>query len=123
MDTTMKTRSLITIAILLCGLILTFSVTPASSANKDIVQLQVQVQNLQDQMARMQQTFDERMGVMRNLVEQNTDAVNKTTTAVSALQNTLQKQQGDASGHVDQLSGQIQALNDTMDELKARLTK
>ena len=119
----MKTRSLITIAILLCGLILTFRVTPASSANKDIVQLQVQVQNLQDQMARMQQTFDERMGVMRNLVEQNTDAVNKTTTAVSALQNTLQKQQGDASGHVDQLSGQIQALNDTMDELKARLTK
>jgi tol-pal system protein YbgF len=119
----MNTKSVILIAVLIGGLILTFNVTPASSANKDIVQLQVQVQNLQDQMARMQQTFDERMGVMRNLVEQNTDAVNKATTAVTTLQTTLQKQQGDASGHVDQLSGQIQALNDTMDELKARLGK
>ena len=36
---------------------------------------------------------------------------------------TLQKQQGDSSAHVDQLSGQIQSLNDTLDELKARLAK
>jgi tol-pal system protein YbgF len=35
----------------------------------------------------------------------------------------LQKQQGDSASHVDQLSGQIQALNDSLDELKARLAK
>jgi tol-pal system protein YbgF len=74
-------------------------------------------------MSAMKQSFDERMGVMKNLVEQNTDAANKTTAAITALQNSLQKQQGDAAGKVDQLSGQIQALNDTMDELKVRLAK
>jgi tol-pal system protein YbgF len=96
---------------------------PAFGASKEIIQLQTQVQQLQEQMANMRQTFDERMGVMKNLVEQNTDAANKTTAAITSLQSTLQKQQGDSAGHVDQLSGQIQALNDTLDELKVRLAK
>jgi len=74
-------------------------------------------------MTAMKQSFDERMVVMKNLVEANTDASNKTTAAINVLQATLQKQQGDATGHVDQLSGQIQALNDTLDELKVRLAK
>jgi len=96
---------------------------PVHAANKDMVQLQTQVQQLQEQMTAMKQSFDERMGVMKNLVEQNTDASNKTTAAINSLQQTLQKQQGDAAGKVDQLSGQIQSLNDTLDELKVRLAK
>lgn len=96
---------------------------PAQAASKEIIQLQTQVQQLQEQMTAMKQSFDERMGVMKNLVEANTDAANKTTAAINILQTTLQKQQGDATGHVDQLSGQIQALNDTLDELKVRLAK
>jgi tol-pal system protein YbgF len=99
------------------------AVTPAYGASKEMIQLQTQVQQLQEQMSAMKQSFDERMGVMKNLVEQNTDAANKTTAAIGSLQTTLQKQQSDSSGHVDQLSGQIQALNDTMDELKVRLAK
>src|SRR5215469_9405345 len=99
------------------------AVSPAYGASKEIVQLQTQVQQLQEQMTAMKQSFDERMGVMKNLVEQNTDAANKTTAAINALQQTLQKQQGDAAGKVDQLSGQIQSLNDTLDELKVRLAK
>jgi tol-pal system protein YbgF len=108
-------------AVLAAALLL--SALPAFGASKEIIQLQTQVQQLQEQMSAMKQSFDERMGVMKNLVEQNTDAANKTTAAITALQNTLQKQQGDAAGKVDQLSGQIQALNDTMDELKVRLAK
>ena len=96
---------------------------PAWGVNKETIQLQTQVQQLQEQMTAMQRSFDERMGVMNNLVERDTDAVNKVAAAVSALQSTLQKQQGDSSTHVDQLSGQLQSLNDTLDELKARLAK
>src|ERR1700730_8087225 len=106
---------------LLCALWL--AVTPAWSASKEMIQLQTQVQQLQEQMTAMQRGFDERMGVMKNLVEQDTDAVNKVANALTSLQNSLQKQQGDSSGHVEQLSGQIQSLNDTLDELKARLAK
>src|SRR6266702_8216664 len=99
------------------------SVAPAWGVNKEMVQLQTQVQQLQEQMTAMQRSFDERMGVMRNLVEQDTDAVNKVANALNALQTTLQKQQSEGGSKTDQLSGQIQALNDTLDELKARLAK
>src|ERR1700757_2652479 len=98
-------------------------VAPAWGVNKDMVQLQTQVQQLQEQMTAMQRSFDERMGVMKNLVEQDTDAVNKVANALNALQTTLVKQQNEGGSKADQLSGQIQTLNDTLDELKVRLAK
>src|SRR5580698_9423365 len=103
--------------------VLWLGVSPAWGVSKEIIELQTQVQQLQQQMTGMQRSFDERMGVMKNLVEQDTDAVNKVAGALTLLQTTLAKQQADSSGHGDQLSGQIQALNDSIDELKVRLTK
>ena len=103
--------------------VLLLAAAPGWGVSKDMVQLQTQVQQLQEQMTAMQRSFDERMGVMKNLVEQDTDAVNKVANALNGLQATLAKQQGDAGGKIDQLSGQIQALNDTMDEIKVRLAK
>src|SRR5438132_13722362 len=124
MEWTMKTQRFATPYLLLAYLLLLgLGPTPARAANKDMVQLQTQVQQLQEQMSRMQQAFDERMGVMKNLVEHDTDAVNKVSAALANLQATLEKQQADSGGRTDQVSGQIQALNDTMDELKVRLTK
>jgi tol-pal system protein YbgF len=98
-------------------------VTPAFAVSKEIVQLQTQVQALADQMARMQQSFDERMGVMRNLVEQSTDSVNKLAIGVDQVQKGLSQQSNDTAGKVDQVSGQVQALHDSLDELKARMAK
>jgi len=120
---TMHKAPRLQIGIAALGVALWLSAMPAFGASKEIIQLQTQVQQLQEQMSAMKQSFDERMGVMKNLIELNTDAANKTTAAITSLQNNLQKQQGDSSGKVDQLSGQIQALNDTMDELKVRLAK
>ena len=99
------------------------SIPSAFGANRDIIELQTEITQLQTQMTQMKQSFDERMGVMKNLLEQNTDVTNKVTTAIAALQASINKQQQDRSGEGDQLSGQIQSLNDTMDELKVRLTK
>lgn len=103
-------------------LILAFA-APAPAANKDMVQLQTQVQNLQDSMARMQQSFDERMGVMKNLIEQSTDNINRLNSNVDTLTKTLQQQSGEAGAKTDQVSVQVQALHDSVDELKARLNK
>jgi tol-pal system protein YbgF len=117
----MKTNRIAAVLALFAGLFVTL--TPAWGVSKEIIELQTQVQQLQDQMTHMKQSFDERMGVMKNLLDQNTDSMNKTATAVQGLQAFLQKQQGDSGTHVDQLSGQIQTLNDSLDELKARLAK
>jgi tol-pal system protein YbgF len=113
-------RYVITVG-LLAGL--GWNAVPAWGVSREIIQLQTQVQALQDQMTHMQQSFDERMGVMKSLMDQNTDSMNKATAAIVNLQTALQKQQSDSGTRVDQLSGQLQALNDTLDELKVRLAK
>jgi len=103
--------------------ILFANVHPAFGVSKEIIQLQTQVQTLSDQVARMQQSIDERLGVMRNLVEQSADSVNKMSVAVTDLQRKTQAQSADTDSKLEQVSGQIQSLHDTVDELKARLAK
>ncbi len=101
----------------------TLLASPAFAVSKEIIQLQTQVQALQDQINQMRQSFDERMGVMQHLVEQSTDNVNKVATSVNELNQSLQRRGQDEGGRADQLSGQIQALHDSVDELKARMNK
>ncbi len=96
---------------------------PAFAANKDMIQLQTQVQQLIDSLARMQQSNDQQMGVLKDLVQQDVDAVNKMSTTVSALQLKLQNGSDAQAQRNDQISGQVQALNDSLDELKARMQR
>ena len=61
------------------------------------------------------------MGVLVNLVQQNTDSVNKMTALINSLSAEL-KTENDASGSRNtQLSTQVQGLNDSVDELKTRI--
>jgi tol-pal system protein YbgF len=116
----------IRISALLAVFAFTASTVPsamAQSTKSQLIQIQTQLQMLQDNMARMQQSFDERMGVMKDMITQQTDNVNKMGVAVQNLQKTLGAQTTDASTKVDQISGQVQSLHDAVDELKARLAK
>ena len=97
--------------------------TPAFAVNKEMVQLQTQIQQLQDAVARLQQSNDERMGVMKDLVQQSADAVNRMSVNVDTLHKQIQAQQEAQNGKIDQVSGQIQSLNDSLDELKTRLAR
>jgi tol-pal system protein YbgF len=95
----------------------------AQNTKSQLIQIQTQLQIMQDNIARMQQSFDERMGVMKDLLTQQIDTVNKMGVSVQNLQKTLGQQTTDAGAKVDQISGQVQALHDAVDELKARLAK
>lgn len=116
-----KNRSLALLALLLAVCF----VRPASAADtkSQLVQIQTQLQIMQDNMTQMKQSFDERMGVMKDMMTQQTDNVNKMNTAVLNLQKVLGQQTNDASSKVDQISGQVQALHDAVDELKARMAQ
>jgi TolA-binding protein len=96
---------------------------PAHAVNKDMIQLQTQVQQLQDAVARLQQSNDERMGVLKDLVQQTADSINKMSVAVDGLKLGMQNQQDAATTRDQQLSGQVQSLNDSIDELKARMDR
>jgi TolA-binding protein len=108
--------SRIALAAFVCAL-----ATPAFAVNKDMVQLQTEVADLQTAVAHLQQSNDERMGVLRDLVQQTADSVNKMSVAVDTLQQQMRTQQEAATGKLDQVSGQVQSLNDSLDEVKARL--
>jgi TolA-binding protein len=63
------------------------------------------------------------MGVLKDLVQQNSDSVNKMSVTLDGLKLQMQNMQ-DASGTKnEQLAGQIQSLNDSLDEMKARVAR
>ncbi len=96
---------------------------PAHAVSKEMIQLQTQVQQLIDSVARLQQSNDQQMGVLKDLVQQTVDSVNKMAITVNGMQLKLQNE-GDAQAtRNEQLSGQVQALNDSLDELKARMQR
>jgi TolA-binding protein len=112
---------------LLAAAVLSFVFLPsaprAHAVSKEIVELQTQVQQLLDQVQRLQSTLDTKMGVLQHLAEQTADEANQMTTAVTALQQKLNSQNDATGGKLDSVSGQVQSLNDSVDELKARIAK
>jgi tol-pal system protein YbgF len=109
----------------LAAVLLAFSsvtVLPAhAGVNQDMVRLQQQIQDLQTAVAKLQQSNDERMGVLKDLVQQTADSVNKMSVVVNGLQLRMQNVQDASTAKNDLISGQIQSLNDSLDELKARM--
>ena len=101
----------------------TLHATPAYAASKDMIQLQTQVQQLIDSLARLQSSNDQQMGVLKDLVQQTVDSVNKMTVTVNGMQLKLQNEADAQGAKSDQLSGQVQSLNDSLDELKARMLR
>lgn len=97
---------------------LTLLAPQAHAASKEIIQLQTQVQSLQDMLQALQRSNSEQLGVLQHLVEQSNDNVNRMTQQMTALQAKVE-----AEGQNTQLSGQIQSLNDSVDELKTRLAR
>jgi TolA-binding protein len=93
----------------------------AAAPSKEMIQLQTQVQELQDAIARLTQANDERFGVLTDLVKQNSDSVNKLAFGLDTLQKQVLGLQSTQATKADQVSGQVQSLNDSVDEIKAKL--
>jgi tol-pal system protein YbgF len=100
-----------------------YSPACAHAANKEIVELQTQVQSLMDAVQRLQSTVDAKFGLIQHLVEQTADNANRVTASMDALQKKLEAQNETISGKLDTSSGQVQSLNDSVDELKSRMAK
>jgi tol-pal system protein YbgF len=116
-------KTLIPTTLILAALALLLAPPARAGTKEQLIQLQTTVQLLQDNMAKMQQSFDESMGVMKSLLAQETDTINKMGASVQNLEKSLSQQSTDSANKVDQLSGQVTALHDSVDELKARLVK
>jgi hypothetical protein len=94
----MKTKRASTILVFL---ILMAPNASAWSDDREMVQLESQLEALQDQTTRTQQAFDERVGIMHRLNEKNADAINKLLTSITGLQSALDREQIDSSNRKD----------------------
>ncbi len=92
---------------------------PAFATDKNVIQLQVQVQQLEDSLARMQQTQDERWALTKNGMDQDAATMQKISATLAIIQQNLAANQD--SSRNEQLSSQMQSINDSVDEVKARL--
>ncbi|MGA7829997.1 MAG: tetratricopeptide repeat protein [Terracidiphilus sp.] len=102
---------------------LVFVSAQARAASKEIIELQTQVQQLLDNVQRIQSTLDTRFGVLQNLAQQTADNATQMNAAVTALQQKIAAESEATNGKLDSNSGQIQSLNDSVDELKSRIAK
>ena len=105
------------------GLLLAASPLPAHAASREIIEMQAQIQQLLDNVQRLQSTVDKGFAVMQSLAQQTADNANQVTAAVGALQKGIAAQNDSVNGKLDANSGQIQSLNDSVDELKTRIAK
>lgn len=108
---------------LLAASFLVIAPSAARAESKDMIELKAQVAQLMDMMQRLQSTVDSRMGVLQHLVEQTADNSNRVSAAMDDLQRKLATQNEAISGKVDSTAGQMQSVNDSIDEVKARLAK
>jgi len=97
------------------------SIPAYAGPSKEMVELQVQVQ----QLLKMQQSIDEKMGVLQDRmntlsVHVNEHLKNLTLTA-DKLDKTLRQQAANTDSCVDQVTGQAQPLHDSLTELRAQI--
>ncbi|MGB9029621.1 MAG: tetratricopeptide repeat protein [Acidobacteriaceae bacterium] len=91
--------------------------------SKEMVQLQTQVQQLQDALQHLQETQDQQMSVMQHVVQQISDSVTHISSTMTTLQQQVQTQNESGGGKIDQVSGQMQGINDSVDALRTRIDK
>ena len=97
--------------------------TPAFSAKRELVQILQQVNNLQQQMQTLQQTVDRQGAVMKTLIEQTTDTVRAMQTGMADLRVLTQKNLAGNSAKIEEIATQIEILNASLEEAKARLSR
>jgi tol-pal system protein YbgF len=110
-------------AILMAVLVVALLPTPAYPVAKEIIRIEAAVARLESDMRDMRSTLDERMGMMRQLMEQTTDAINKLNVVTEQVQRSIQGSVAAQGAKVDSVAGNVQGLQDSLEDVKARLSK
>ncbi len=96
---------------------------PAFGVSKETLQMMQQLDALQSSIQNLQKTVDTQSAVLKTLVEQSNDNVNSMKAIVTDLRGALQQSLAASGAKSDSMTSQIQALSESLDEAKARLTK
>lgn len=96
---------------------------PAVAVSREIIQIQEQLDTLQHATENMQKTVDSQTAILRTLIEQLNDNVNAMKATIAELQRTNSQNLATSNSRFDAVTSQIQALNESLEEAKTRLSK
>ena len=82
-----------------------------------------QLDALQQAVQNLERTVDTQNAVLKTLIEQASDNVNKIKSNMDELRDATQKNLATSNAHLDSMTSQIQALSESLDEAKARIGK
>jgi tol-pal system protein YbgF len=96
---------------------------PFFAVSKETLQMMQQLDALQQAVQNLQKTVDTQDAVLRTLIEQASDNVSKIKSNMDELRDATQKNLATSNARLDSMTTQIQALSESLDEAKARLSK
>jgi len=98
-------------------------VQPIFGVSKETVEILERLDALQTSVQNLQKTVDTQTAVLKTLVEQANDNINSMKSVVNDLRGPIQQNVASTGAHFDTMTTQMQALSDSLDEAKARLSK
>jgi len=98
-------------------------VQPGYAVSKETLQMMQQLDALQQAVQNLQKTVDTQTAVLKTLIEQASDNVNKVRSNMDDLRDATQKNLATSNARLDSMTTQIQALSESLDEAKARIGK
>jgi TolA-binding protein len=112
------------------GMLLVFSPALCFAQKEMIRELQRDVAQLQDEVRSLERSFNEKMGGLTTLVQQNIEAVNKLNTSMAVLDAALRDREKNLAGPItgagakmDQLTSEFQAVRVSIEDMNGRLGK
>src|SRR5262249_33780941 len=85
-----------------------------AAANKEIVELNRTVSDLQEQVRQLQRSVDERLGSLATLVQQSIDLANKSNASMAVLENALRERMAEQQKN---LVPPVMAINSKVDQM------
>jgi len=116
----LKKLSLLTLPVLS---LLVAGAQPLLAVSRETLQMMQQLDALQQAVQNLQKTVDTQGAVLRTLIEQASDNVNKIKSNMDDLREATQKNLATSNARLDSMTTQIQALSESLDEAKARIGK
>jgi len=105
----------------LVGMAVALLSLPAAAQKREVIELTKEVELLRQEVQGMRQTVERDNAVLKQLVEQALDAVNRMDTTMRKVEQSVQETQANTNTRVDSMSTQVQSLRDAVDELTARV--
>jgi len=96
---------------------------PLRAVSRETLQMMQQLDALQQAVQNLQKTVDTQGAVLKTLIEQASDNVNKIKSNMDDLRDATQKNLATSNARLDSMTTQIQALSESLDEAKARIGK